>query len=84
LASLRDEINKRGLFTHIAERRYRWELTYTAEAYIDLLDTFPWYRALALSKRAELYALILRRTKERAAGRLAMRFEAVLDVGRAA
>lgn len=80
LASLRDEMNRSNLFIHIAERRYRWHVPYAASGYVDLLETLPWYRAVAASKRSILYERIMRRINARVPGTVTTTMEAVLDV----
>ena len=51
LPDSRAEIEASGLFTEVAVRRFDWEIRYSADAYIRLLDTFssnlsmaPWQR----------------------------------------
>jgi SAM-dependent methyltransferase len=80
LASLRPEMNGSNLFTHIAERRYRWHVPYAASGYVDLLETLPWYRALPASRHSTLYERITRRINARASGTVTTTMEAVLDI----
>jgi len=82
LTSLRHELEASRLFKHIAERRYRWHVIYTDIAYVELLDTFPWYRALDPSQRADLYARIRRRIRRRPTRTVTGTFDAWLDVAR--
>ena len=82
LTSLRDEMEESGLFRHVAERRYRWHVTYTDTSYVELLDSFPWYRALDPSQRADLYARIRQRIQKRPTQTVTATFDAVLDVAR--
>jgi hypothetical protein len=80
LEGLHDEMNESRLFSHLSEHRYRWEVRHTADRYIELLDTVPWYRALKPSERAQLYARIRRRMEEQRAQTVAVGFAAVLDI----
>ena len=82
LTSLRDGMEESGLFRHVAERRYRWHVRYTDTSYVELLDTFPWYRALDPSQRADLYARIRQRIRKRPTRTVMGTFDALLDVAR--
>lgn len=81
LTSLRNEMQRTG-FSHLSERRYRWDVSYTDTAYVELLDTFPWYRSLDENRREALYRLIRERIQKRPARTVIGTFEAVLDVAR--
>jgi SAM-dependent methyltransferase len=61
VSDLGSEIAASGLFRNVASRRYLWEVTYSADEYIDVLSTFSGHRALPASKRAELFDRIRRR-----------------------
>jgi SAM-dependent methyltransferase len=82
LASLRDEMSESGVFAHVAARRYRWRIRYTADGYLDLLDTLPWHRALEPPQRVALYGRIRRRILDRRKQTVEATFDAVLDVAR--
>jgi SAM-dependent methyltransferase len=78
----RGEIEGSGLFTDVAVRRFDWEIVYTAEEYIRLLDTFSGHIAMAPWQRDRLYGEIRRRLAERPDGRLRRHWGAALHVAR--
>ena len=59
------EIEASGLFGAAGARRYVWDVTYTADEYIAVLDTYSGHRALAPEVRAQLYERIRRRIESR-------------------
>jgi SAM-dependent methyltransferase len=82
LPDQRAEIEATGLFTDVAVRRFDWEITYTAEEYIRLLDTFSGHIAMAPWQRGRLYGEIRRRLAARPDGTLRRHWGAVLHVAR--
>jgi SAM-dependent methyltransferase len=78
----RAEIEASGLFTDVEVRRFGWEIEYTAEEYIRLLDTFSGHIAMAQWQRDRLYGEIRRRLAERPGGRLSRGWGAVLHAAR--
>ncbi len=78
----RAEIEGSGLFEDVALRHFDWPLTYTADEYIRLLDTFSGHIAMDAWKRDRLYGEIRRRLAERPGGRLRRHWGAVLQVAR--
>ena len=82
LPDQRAEIEATGLFTDTAVRRFGWEVRYTADEYIRLLDTFSGHIAMAPWQRDRLYGEIRRRLAERPGGRLSRGWGAVLHVAR--
>ncbi len=78
----REEIDDSGLFTGVAVRRFDWEVVYTAEEYIRLLDTFSGHIDMAQWQRDRLYGEIRRRLAGRPGGRLRRHWGAVLHVAR--
>jgi SAM-dependent methyltransferase len=60
-ADLTAELAASGLFEHAVARRHLWDVTYTADEYIAVLDTYSSNRALPEAQRHELY----RRIRER-------------------
>jgi hypothetical protein len=73
------EIEATGLFGDVQVRRYLWELQYTADEYIALLDTFSGHIEMTDAQRARLYGEI----RERLGGRKVRRhWLAVLHVAR--
>jgi SAM-dependent methyltransferase len=75
-------IEASGLFGDVQVRRYVWELSYTADEYIALLDTFSGHIAMGSEKRARLDAEIRRRLEDRPDGRLRRHWQATLHVAR--
>jgi SAM-dependent methyltransferase len=76
------EIEASGLFYNVASRRYLWDVTYTADAYIDVLNTFSGHRAFPDSKRAELFDRIRRRIERQPHGVVTKTLLSTLDVAR--
>jgi SAM-dependent methyltransferase len=82
LPDSRAEIEASGLFADVAVRRFDWEIEYTADGYIRLLDTFSGHIAMEQWKRDRLYGEIRRRLAERPDGLLRRHWGAVLNVAR--
>lgn len=82
LPDYRAEITATGLFEPVAIRHFDWELTYDAEGYIRLLETFSDHIARASWKRDRLHAEIRRRLSLRSNGKLRRHWGAVLHVAR--
>lgn len=78
----RAEIEASGLFQDVQVRRYLWETSYTAEAYLALLQTFSGHIAMDPSRRAYLYREIRRRLGQRPDGRVRRHWYAILHVAR--
>jgi SAM-dependent methyltransferase len=78
----RTEIEGSGLFRDVAVRQFDWEVRYTAEEYIRLLDTFSGHIAMQQWQRDRLYGEIRRRLAERPDGTLRRHWGAVLQVAR--
>jgi hypothetical protein len=76
------EIEASGLFQNIAERRYVWDVTYTADEYIAVLDTYSGHRDLAPTKRKRLYDRIHKRVESRPDGKVTKSYLAILDIAR--
>ena len=70
------------LFEDIDVRKYVWSLTYTADTYIALLDTFSDHIAMEPRKRERLDAEIRRLLAERPDGLLTRHWISVLTMGR--
>jgi SAM-dependent methyltransferase len=77
---LREEIEASGLFGNVVVRRYVWDVTYTAEDYVALLDTYSGHRALDAEARHRLYERIHRRAKARPEGKVQKTYLATLNV----
>jgi SAM-dependent methyltransferase len=82
LPDLRAEIEATGLFGDVAVAQFDWELTYNAERYIDLLDSFSGHIAMEPWKRERLYSEIRRRLSVRSDGLLRRHWGAALHVAR--
>jgi SAM-dependent methyltransferase len=78
----RAEIESSGLFDHLAVRHFDWEITYSAEEYLRLLDTFSGHIDMDIWKRDRLYSEIRRRLGQRPDGRLRRHWGAALVVAR--
>jgi SAM-dependent methyltransferase len=82
LPDQRAEIAESGLFTDVIVRNFDWVVTYDAEQYIRLLDTFSGHIAMAPWQRDRLYGEIRRRLGQRPDGTLNRGWGAVLHVAR--
>jgi SAM-dependent methyltransferase len=82
LADSAADIEASGLFTDIRLRRFDWEIKYTAQEYIELLDTFSGHIAMAQWQRMRLYGEIRRRLAARQDGRVRRHWGGVLHVAR--
>jgi SAM-dependent methyltransferase len=78
----RGEIEASGLFEDLAIRHFDWEIIYTADEYIRLLDTFSGHIAMNQWKRDRLYGEIRRRLAERPDRTLRRHWGTVLQVAR--
>ena len=84
LPDARAEIERSGLFEDVVVRHFDWEVSYNAEEYLALLDTFSGHIAMEASKRDRLYAEIRRRLGQRSDGHLRRHWGAVLHIARRA
>jgi SAM-dependent methyltransferase len=80
LPTIRAAIEDSGLFAVTVATEFIWELHYTAEEYISLLDTFSGHIAMAQWQRDRLYAEVRRRLAARPDGTLRRHWGAVLQV----
>jgi SAM-dependent methyltransferase len=78
----RAEIEASGLFGDVVIRHFDWEIIYSADEYIRLLDTFSGHIAMDQWKRDRLYGEIRRRLAQRPEGTLRRHWGAVLQVAR--
>jgi SAM-dependent methyltransferase len=76
------EIEATGLFEDVQVRHFDWEISYDADGYIGLLDTFSGHIAMESWQRDRLYAEIRRRLAGRPDGRLRRHWGAALHVAR--
>ena len=79
---MREEIEASGLFDDVQSRRYVWELIYTADEYIDLLNTFSNHIAMEPDRREFLYWNVRERIGGRADPRVRRHWLAILNVAR--
>jgi len=77
-----NEISTTGLFDNISVRHFDWEVTYTADEYIELLDTFSGHITMDADQRNYLYSEIRRRLGQRSDGRLRRHCGAALHIAR--
>jgi SAM-dependent methyltransferase len=82
LPSAGAEIEATGLFENASARWFDWEISYTADGYIRLLDTFSGHITMAGWQRDRLYGEIRRRLALRPDGRLRRHWGVVLDIAR--
>jgi SAM-dependent methyltransferase len=76
----RAAIEGSGLFTVTLIRHFDWEISYTAEEYIALLDTFSSHIDMADWQRDRLYGEIRRRLATRPGGKVRRHWGAVLQL----
>jgi SAM-dependent methyltransferase len=70
VGDLRAELEETGLFGDVEVRRYLADVTYSAEEYIGVLDTYSPNRAMEPAKRERLFERIRRRVEARPDGRV--------------
>ena len=78
----REEMEASGLFGEFQSRRYVWELMYTADEYVDLLNTFSGHIAMEPDKRDFLYRNVRERISAREDPRVQRHWLAILNVAR--
>ena len=78
----RDEIERTGLFEVVLVRHFDWEIAYSAEEYLRLLDTFSGHIAMQPWQRDRLYGEIRARLEQRSDRSLRRGWGAVLHVAR--
>jgi len=84
LPDIRSAIEGSGFFGGTVVRQFDWEISYTAEEYIALLDTFSSHIDMADAQRHRLYGEIRRRLAARPGGQARRRWGAALGVARRA
>jgi SAM-dependent methyltransferase len=78
----RAEIERCGLFEVVAVKRHVWPVDYTADTYIDVLNTYSGHIGWDQSKRDKLYAEVRRLIGQRAEGRIRKHYLSILQVCR--
>lgn len=80
IPNLSDDIAGSGRFRNLAARRYLWDVIYTADEYISVLNTYSGHRALDDDVRERLFERIRRRVEARPGGRVRKTYLAMLNV----
>jgi len=78
----REEIEGTGLFEVVGVKRCLWPVDYSADTYIDVLNTFSNHIAWEQSKRDKLHAEIRRLIAQRPEGRIRRHYLSILHVCR--
>jgi SAM-dependent methyltransferase len=78
----REEIERSGLFEVVGVKHHVWPVDYTADTYIDVLNTYSGHIAWVQSKRDKLYAEVRRLIGQRAEGRIRKHYLSILQVCR--
>jgi hypothetical protein len=79
---LASEIEASGHFERAVVRRHLWEVEYTADDWIAVMDTYSPNRALDPDTRRRLFERIHRRVEARPGGRIRKHYLATLNVAR--
>jgi SAM-dependent methyltransferase len=77
-----DEIDASGRFGPVEVRRYLWDVIYSADEYIDVLETYSGHRAMRAMDRETLYGRIRRRIQARPDRTVSKTYLAILHVAR--
>ena len=80
VGDLSDEIDASGPFRNVAVRRHLWDVSYTADEYIDVLDTYSGHRAMDSGSRTQLYDRIRRRIEAQPEQKVRKTYLAILNV----
>lgn len=80
IPDLSGDISASGRFRNIAVRRYLWDVAYTAEEYIGLLNTYSSPRPLSDDTRERLLDRIRRRVEARSGGQVRKTYLAMLNL----
>jgi protein-L-isoaspartate O-methyltransferase len=78
--TVRAELEASGLFRHAGTRHYLWDVSYTADEYVALLNTYSGHRALEDGTRGRLDARIHRRIEARPGRKVRKTYLALLYV----
>jgi SAM-dependent methyltransferase len=82
IGDLSREFAASSRFEDTVVRRYVWDVEYTADTYVDVLDTYSGHRAMDPETRQQLYERIRRRVEARPGGRVTKSYLALLHVAR--
>jgi SAM-dependent methyltransferase len=80
VADFGDEISASGRFRNVGARRCLWDVVYTADEYIDVLNTYSGHRALDDATRERLLLRIRKRIEGRPDRRVRKTYLATLNV----
>jgi SAM-dependent methyltransferase len=78
----REEIERTGVFEVVGVKRHVWPVDYTADTYIDVLNTYSGNIAWEQWKRDKLYAEIRRLIGQRPDGRIRKHYLSIMHVCR--
>ncbi len=82
IVGMSEEPEASGRFARAAVRRYLWDVTYSAEEYVGVLETYSGHRALDLELRERLYERIRRRIDARPGREVRKSYLALMTVAR--
>ena len=82
VGDLRAELEETGLFGEVEVRRYLADVTYSAEEYVGVLDTYSPNRAMEPAKRERLYDRIRRRVEAQPGGAVTKTYLFTLNLAR--
>ena len=82
VGDLRADFAASGRFGPAAVRRHTWDVAYTADEYVAVLDTYSGHRSMAADARRRLNERIRRRIEARPAGRVTKTYLATLNLAR--
>jgi SAM-dependent methyltransferase len=82
IVGMSEEPEASGLFVRAEVRRYAWDVTYSADDYIGVLETYSGHRALDLELRERLYERIRRRIDARPGHEVRKSYLALMTVAR--
>lgn len=77
---LSDEISASGCFRNVGARRYLWDVSYTADEYIGVLNTYSGHRAFDDDTRERLLARIHQRIEARPGRQVRKTYLTMLNV----
>jgi hypothetical protein len=78
-----DELDRSGRFGPVAFRRHEWELSYSSDAYLELLRTYSGHIAMAPEARDGLFDCIADLIERRHGGRITKRYLTELQIAHA-
>ncbi len=82
VVGLSEEVEASGFFERVEARRFVWDVTYTADNYIGVLETYSGHRMVELELREQLYERMRRRIDARPGREVRKSYLALLTVAR--